>query len=198
MKKIILAALTVVSLVACNQTEQPASSPGDNIVFIDSSKLLDQYQGAIDIEAKYKAKSEQMGKELDVELTKFRADVAYFEQNAQSKGMQWAQQTGTALQEREQRLAYTQQAMMQQLQSESGAEMDTLVKQIKDFIKEHGKTKGYDFILSTADGINTVLYAKDGKEITDELIKLLNDSYKTKQSKEDVIDIEEDSTVQKK
>src|SRR5690606_24297422 len=134
MKKIILALAVVASLVSCNKAEQSSNSTnGNNIVYIDSSKLLKEYQESQDVEAKYKAKSEQMGKELDTELSKFRADVAYFEQNAQSKGMQWAQQNGAALQEREQRLAYAQQAMMQQLQEESGKEMDSLVKGIKSF-----------------------------------------------------------------
>lgn len=193
MKKIILALAVGTFLVSCNKTEQTTTSNStNNIVYIDSSKLLEEYQAAKDVESKYKAKSEQMGKELDVELSKFRADVAYFEKNAQSKGMQWAQQTGAALQEREQRLAYTQQAMMQQLQSESGEEMDSLVKEIKDFIKEHGKAKGYDYILSTADGASTVLYSKDGQDITDEIVKLLNDKYKAKQSKEDDVIIEEE------
>ncbi len=194
MKKIILALAVVASLVSCNKAEQSSNSTnGNNIVYIDSSKLLKEYQESQDVEAKYKAKSEQMGKELDTELSKFRADVAYFEQNAQSKGMQWAQQNGAALQEREQRLAYAQQAMMQQLQEESGKEMDSLVKGIKSFIKEHGKSKGYDYILSTADGATTVLYAKEGQDITDEVVKLLNEKYKAKQSKDKEVVIEEDN-----
>lgn len=193
MKKIILALAVGAFLVSCNKTEQTTTSnPINNIVYIDTSKLLEEYQESKDVEAKYKAKSEQRGKELDAELSKFRADVAYFEKNAQSKGMQWAQQTGAALQEREQRLMYMQQAMMQQLQDESGQEMDSLVKGIKDFIKEHGKAKGYDYILSTADGASTVLYSKDGQDITDEIVKLLNDKYKAKQSKEDDVIIEEE------
>lgn len=196
MKKIILAAAIVTSLVSCNKTEQTNNAViGNNIVYIDSSKLLNEYEQAKDIEAKFKAKSEQMGKELDTELTKFRADVAYFEKNAQSKGMQWAQQTGAALQEREQRLAYTQQAMLQQLQEESGKEMDSLVKEIKDFIKEYGKSKGYDYILSTADGASTVLYSKEGQDITDEVLKLLNEKYKAKQSKDDDVLLEENDSV---
>lgn len=196
MKKIILAAAIVASLVSCNKTEQTNNAViGNNIVYIDSSKLLNEYEQAKDIEAKFKAKSEQMGKELDTELTKFRADVAYFEKNAQSKGMQWAQQTGAALQEREQRLAYTQQAMLQQLQEESGKEMDSLVKEIKDFIKEYGKSKGYDYILSTADGASTVLYSKEGQDITNEVLKLLNEKYKAKQSKDDDVLLEENDSV---
>lgn len=191
MRKIILA-LAVASLMSCEKKEE-VKQTSNNIVYIDSSKLLSEYEQAKDIEAKYKAKSEQMGKELDAEVQKFRADVAFFEKNAQAKGAQWTQQTGTALQEREQRLAYAQQAMMQQLQEESGKEMDSLVKEVKDFITAYGKEKGYDYILST-EGVSTILYAKEGQDITTEVVKLLNDKYKVNLSKEDVLEVEEDST----
>ena len=192
MRKIILA-LAIAFLISCEKKEE-VKQMSNNIVYIDSSKLLNEYEQAKDIEAKYKAKSEQMGKELDAEVQKFRADVAFFEKNAQVKGAQWTQQTGVALQEREQRLAYAQQAMMQQLQEESGNEMDSLVKEVKDFITTYGKEQGYDYILST-EGVSTILYAKDGQDITSEIVKMLNDKYKANLSKEDdSIEIEDDTT----
>lgn len=201
MKKIIFASAFLVLLASCNKstTTTAATTTGqtNNIVYLDSSKLLKEYKEAQDIEAKYKAKSEQMSKDFEAKLSKFKADVEFFQKNAQSKGMQWAQQTGAALEEREQRLAYTQQSMVQQLQSESGVEMDSLVKQVKDFIKEFGKEKGYDYILSTSDVASTVLYAKEGQEITDELIKLLNEKYQQKLATKDDIKIEKDSTSTK-
>jgi outer membrane protein len=192
MKKIILATTLGLFLVSCQQQEQNSQQNNSlSIVYIDSSKLLNEYEESKDIEAKYKAKSEQMDKELDAELSKFKADIAYFEKNAQAKGQQWAQQTGAALQEREQRLAYTQQAMMQKLQNESGAEMDSLVVQVRAFITEYGKEKNYDYILSTSERASTVLYAKEGQDITSEVAKLLNEKYKKKQSKEETLEVKE-------
>jgi outer membrane protein len=44
------------------------------------------------------------------------------------------------LQKREQQLSYAQQALSQQLQQESGTEMDT-VSGVKKFIKAYGKEK---------------------------------------------------------
>jgi outer membrane protein len=38
-------------------------------------------------------------------------------------------------------LSYAQQALSQQLQQESGTEMDTLVSGVKKFIKAYGKEK---------------------------------------------------------
>jgi hypothetical protein len=44
-------------------------------------------------------------------------------------------------------LSYAQQALSQQLQQESGTEMDTLVSGVKEFIKAYGKEK--DILIST-------------------------------------------------
>ncbi|RZJ68005.1 MAG: OmpH family outer membrane protein, partial [Flavobacterium sp.] len=44
-------------------------------------------------------------------------------------------------------------------------------------IKDYGKKKGFDYIYGTGDAA-TVLYAKDQYDITDEILKELNDKYK--------------------
>jgi outer membrane protein len=75
-------------------------------------------------------------------------------------------------------LSYAQQALSQQLQQESGTEMDTLVSGVKKFIKAYGKKKGYSYIYGTGDAAS-VLYAEDKYDITKDIIKALNDKYKT-------------------
>ena len=66
--------------------------------------------------------------------------------------------------------------MVQQLQKESGTEMDSLVKGVKTFIKGYGKEKGLDYIYGTGEAVS-ILYAQDKYDITPEIIKLLNDKY---------------------
>jgi outer membrane protein len=58
-------------------------------------------------------------------IKRFKQDAANFQSQAQTNGQAWAQQ-GAELQ-KEQQLSYAQQALSQQLQQESGTEMDTLV-----------------------------------------------------------------------
>ncbi|WP_321540560.1 OmpH family outer membrane protein [Flavobacterium piscinae] len=77
-----------------------------------------------------------------------------FSKNAQTYGPQWAQQKGAELQQKEQELSYAQQAILRQLQDESGKEMDSLVKDVKKFIKDYGKEKGYNYIYGTGDAKN--------------------------------------------
>jgi outer membrane protein len=125
-----------------------------------------------------------MGRELQAEAARFKSDAANFQKNAQANGQAWAQQKGAELQKREQQLQYAQQAMLQQLQQESGVEMDTLVSSVKKFIKSYGKEKGYAYIYGTGEQA-TVLYAEDKYDITKEIIKLLNDKYKSTAKKEE-------------
>jgi outer membrane protein len=173
MKKSILMFAIAVAMVSCDKKVETADF---KTAYIDTAILMDEYTEAKDIEAKYKAKSEEMGKELEVQVARFRSEAANFQKNAQAYGQQWAQQKGAELQETEQRLSYAQQAMLRQLQEQSGKEMDSLVKDVKDFIKTYGKDKGYNYIYGTGETA-TVLYAKEGYDITKEVVKLLNDNY---------------------
>jgi outer membrane protein len=53
-------------------------------------------------------------------------------------------------------LSYAQQALSQQLQQESGTEMDTLVSGVKKFIKAYGKEK--DILISTVRVMRHLFY----------------------------------------
>src|SRR5690606_39416166 len=100
MKKIILAAVAIIGLVSCNNPQQQTEKSQEATAYVDTSRLLKEYQQAKDIEAKYKAKEDQMSKELETELTKLEAEIEYVKKNAQSKGMEWFQQNAAALQEK--------------------------------------------------------------------------------------------------
>jgi outer membrane protein len=180
MRKIIIVAAMAFFAFSCNKTAETTSV---KTAYVDTSKLMEEYTEAKDIEAKYKAKSDEMGKELQEEIARFKAEASAFKTNAQLKGEAWAQQKGMELQKREQQLSYAQNALLQQLQQESGTEMDTLVKSVKKFIKDYGKEKGYDYIYGTGEAVS-ILYAKDQYDITPEILKLLNEKYKSEGKKE--------------
>ena len=175
MKKSLVLIAIAFSIISCNKTAEVASS---KTAYVDTSKLMSEYSEAKDIEAKYKAKSEEMGKELEAEIARFKTEAASFQKNAQINGQAWAQQKGAELQKREQELQYAQQSISQQLQQESGVEIDSVVSNVKKFIKTYGKEKGYSYIYGTGEAA-TILYAEDKYDITKDIIKLLNDKYKS-------------------
>lgn len=193
MKKSILVFGLLLAMASCDKA---ADQKDFKTAYVDTSKLMDEYTEAKDIEEKYKSKGEEMGKQLEAEVARFRTEAAAFQKNAETYGPQWAQQKGAELQRKEQELSYAQQAILRQLQEESGKEMDSLVKDVKKFIKDYGKEKGYNYIYGTGDAA-TVLYAKEEYDITNDVIKLLNDKYKSTSSddkKDEKADSKADST----
>lgn len=173
-KALVLIALSI-SIVACNKPAEAVKEV--KTAYVDTSELMKEYTEAKDLEAKYKTKSEEKGKQLEAEINRFKQEAANFQAQAQANGQAWAQQKGAELQKREQQLSYAQQALSQELQVESGKEMDSLVSGVKKFIKTYGKEKGYAYIYGTGDAAS-ILYAEDKFDITKEIIKALNDKYK--------------------
>ncbi|WP_293892181.1 OmpH family outer membrane protein [Flavobacterium sp.] len=182
MKKTVLLFTFVIAIISCNKTTEIKEF---KTAYVDTSKLMDESTEAKDIGAKYKDKSKVMGNQLEAEVARFKSEAASFKKNAQANGPAWAQQKGAELSQREQQLNYAQQAMLQQLQQESGNEIDTLVSSYRKMLKEYGKEKGYDYIYGSGDASPSILYAKDNYDITKEVIKMVNDKYKSAGKKED-------------
>ncbi|MBN9285393.1 MULTISPECIES: OmpH family outer membrane protein [unclassified Flavobacterium] len=182
MKKSLLIIGLAFAMFSCNNATQ--SSSEHKTAYVDTAKLLEENDEAKDIESKYKTKSQEMGRELEGEAKQFQSDAATFQRDAQVKGMAWAQQKSAELQKREQQLGMKQQAMLQTLQQESGKEMDSLVKRIKEYIKDYGKKNSYEYIYGTGDAAS-ILYAKEGYDITEKVSKELNEKYKAGGKKEE-------------
>jgi len=180
-KKVLVIIALSISVIAC---DKKAEVKEVKTAYVDTSKLMSEYTEAKDLEAKYKAQAEEKGRLLEAEINRFKQEASNFQAQAQANGQAWAQQKGAELQKREQQLGYAQQQLSQQLQQESGKEMDSLVSGVKKFIKSYGKEKGYSYIFGTGD-VASVLYAEDQYDITKELIAALNEKYKANGAKEE-------------
>lgn len=183
MKKSLLILGLALALFSCNKEEGTAAS-GFKTAYVDTVKLVENSDELKDLEARAKVREDEMGRELQGKAKQWQMDAASFQQEAQAKGMQWAQLRKQDLDKREQEIAALQQQMREQFASEFGVERDTIVSQMRKRIKEYGKKNGFDYIYGTGEAA-TVLYAKDSYDITDKMIKEMNDTYKGSAKKED-------------
>lgn len=181
MKKIIVCVALAVVLVSCNKT---TDAKDFKTAYIDTNKLLEESTEAKDLKAKYEDIASEKDSRIKVEVDKLEAEKKAFEANAQKNGQAWAQQKYGELQQREQQIQYAQQSVIQQLQSQHSIEMDSIITKYKKVFKEYGKDKGYDYVFGTGEAAN-VLYAKDQYDVTKDIIKLVNDKYKSEAKKED-------------
>lgn len=191
-KALVIIALSIFA-VSCSKTAEVKEV---KTAYVDTSVLMKEYTEAKDLEAKYKGQAEEKGRQLQAEITRFKQDAANFQSQAQANGQAWAQQKGAELQKREQQLGYAQQALSQQLQQESGVEMDSLVSGVKKFIKDYGKKNGYSYIYGTGDAAS-ILYAEEKYDITKDIIKALNDKYKSSPKSEEKPAVKEGEAAKK-
>ena len=183
MKKIVILLGIALIAVSCNE-KNPEISNEFKTAYIDTSTLMKESTEAKDIEAKYKDKAAAMGAKLKTESESLEAEKNNFKANAQKNGEAWAQNKYGELQQRSEKLQYAQQSMLQQLQEESGVEMDSLVTKYKRNFKDFAKNKGYDYLFGTGESA-TVLYAKDKYDITKDMIKEINGNYNKDDKKEE-------------
>lgn len=191
-KALVIIALSIL-VVSCGKTAEVKEV---KTAYVDTSVLMKEYTEAKDLEAKYKGQAEEKGRQLQAEIARFKQDAASFQSQAQANGQAWAQQRGAELQKREQQLGYAQQALSQQLQQESGVEMDSLVSGVKKFIKDYGKKNGYSYIYGTGDAAS-ILYAEEKYDITKDIVKALNDKYKASPKSEEKPAVKEGEAAKK-
>ncbi|WP_224488152.1 OmpH/Skp family outer membrane protein [Robertkochia flava] len=170
MKKISLLVFAAITAISCEQ---------DKIAYVDNTKLIKEYQEKIDLENEYKIKYENFQKKYDSVSSEFQKEAQAFESSAKSLGQAKAQEQYNALMQKRQQMAQSLQQQEQMLQQESSQEVDSLVKKVRGFIKDYGKNNGYTFILAENEGGN-VFYGEDSKDITDEVLTELNNTYKAK------------------
>ncbi|KAF2519025.1 OmpH family outer membrane protein [Flavobacterium salilacus subsp. salilacus] len=192
MRRSLLILALALTLFSCDKNQ--TSSNGLKTAYIDTVKLMEGYDELKDLESKGKVKSEEMARELDGEAQKLRLDAASFQNEAQSKGRQWAELKMQELQNRERELGVKQETMMRQLQEEFGVKRDTILSQMKKHIKEYGKKEGYDYIYGTGDAAS-ILYGKEAYDITDVILKDLNDNYKGENSTTEKPEAKEEDTI---
>ncbi len=162
-----LIAIALLGLIGCQEQK---------IGYVDSVKLMEGYQEKKDIEAKYKLRTDSLTKKRDSISQAFQAEAQAFQSEAQKMSQQKAQEEYGKLQQRGQQIGQQLQMAEQQMQMEGQTEMDSLVNKVRKVVREYGEDNGYTFILGGGDG-GSVLYGEESKDLTEEILKVLNDSY---------------------
>jgi len=160
--------LLVVFMASCKQ---------EKTGYVDTVKLMEEYQERKDVEAAFDKKKEVFGKKRDSISQAFQLEAQAIEAKAKGMSQSKQQQEYAIFQQKAQFLGQQLQQEEQQMQSLGQAEIDSLVSKVKDKIKTYGTTNGYTYIFSGGDG-GGVLYGKDLNDLTDAILKELNENYK--------------------
>lgn len=182
MKKLLVLVAFAATMISCQETETTKKADFKT-GYIDTSVLLEKYDKFTDENDKFKVKTEELGRPIDAKAKQFQAEATSFQKAAQANGQAWAQQKAAELQQREQALMQERNQIMAQIETEGGALKDSLVKDVRKYIEAYGKKEGFDYIFTTSDAAPNVIYAKNSYNLTDKLLKQLNEEYKATKEK---------------
>ena len=143
------------------------------------------YDMAIDLQAAFASKSEKAQNELTSKGRSLDSEVRSYQEKVQ-KGLvtrSEAQNIEAGLQQKQQSVMEYRDKMMQELAEEEAVMMNKISDAIMQYVKKYNAEKKYSMIISTQ-GANTVLIADPALNITDDLLKGLNEEYRAQQNTE--------------
>ncbi|MAW95998.1 MULTISPECIES: OmpH family outer membrane protein [unclassified Leeuwenhoekiella] len=165
--------------------------------FVDTQKLFEEYTELTEVQDKYTKMSDEVRADLEPQIQAFQIKVDLYQKNAGSMSPAERQQKEQELGAMQQQIQQAQQMRGGQIQQESQAEIDTIIKKVRDFIADYGKKNEYEYIYGKNEGAN-ILYGKEELDLTDEILKALNDKYSngdTVVSEETETEAKTDTTV---
>ncbi len=168
MKKLLMVVLLAAGLTSCNEQKT---------AYVDTSKLIQEYKEMKEVEAEFTAKSDSIKGELDTMAQDFQKEVQDYQANMNSMSVDKRKEVEQNLMRKQQMIQQQQQMRGNQLREESDTVIDSIVSKVKDYVKDYGKDNGYTYIFGSNESAN-IMYAKDGLDITEEILEKLNAEYK--------------------
>ena len=176
MKKLILVVLVAAGLTSCNEQKT---------AYVDTTKLIQEYKEMKDVEQEFTSKSDQVKVQLDSLAQSFQAEVKVYQDKMAGMSASARKETEAALMSKQQAIQQQQQTMGNQLRQESDVVIDSIVTKVKDYVKDYGKKNNYTYIFGSNESAN-IMYAKDGLDITEEILGKLNAGLEEKKEVKEV------------
>ncbi|MEY8849474.1 OmpH family outer membrane protein [Psychroserpens sp. XS_ASV72] len=165
MKNIFSVLICLIVLSSCQEPQK--------IAFIDNSKVVNEFQKKVNFEKRFQTKVDAFNKKADSLDKAIQMEAQLFQSKANNMARKQAESEYQALLQKKQMLDYQLKAEEQSLQSEGQKKIDTLIKEVKEFVKDYGKTNGYTYILGANDA-GSVMYGTEANDITQTIIDALN------------------------
>lgn len=151
----------------------------NKIGFVDNVKLMEGYQEKIDVENVYKKKAEALTKKSDSLSKAFQLEYQELQTRARRMSEKKMQEEVALFQQRSQFLGQQLRQEEQLISQEGQAKMDSVIQVVKSEIEAYGSANGYTYILGGGEG-GSVLFGEKTNDLTQQVLTLLNEKYKTK------------------
>lgn len=189
--KIAIVTLTAFAFIACNnqpkqndtvasknETTTTPASDNQKVAYVEIDSIMSQYTYWKDVTKIIKAKEANIQRTLAGKQKAIQAAAANFQQNVQANKYTQvqAQQIQASIQKQAQDADALQQRLGAEYQNEVTKYNKALSDSVHNYLKEYNKDKKFAIILAKSG--DNILYADPAYNITDDVIKGMNQAYK--------------------
>ncbi|MFD1871661.1 OmpH family outer membrane protein [Hymenobacter bucti] len=149
------------------------------IVYVESGKMLDGYQGMKDARRAFEVKAKGWERQNQSLVNGFRTAVEQYQKTAASLTPEQRAAAEQKLQAQQQQGAVEQQKIQAQAQEAEAKLTQTVLESVNKKVEAYGKSHGYKMILIAAPS-GTIAYGEKGLDITTPVLTYLNSEYRKK------------------
>lgn len=156
-----------------------ATAGAGAIVYVESGKMLDGYQGMKDARRAFEVKAKGWERQNQTLVNGFRTAVEQYQKTAASLTPEQRAAAEQKLQAQQQQGAVEQQKIQAQAQEAEAKLTQTVLESVNKKVEAYGKSHGYKMILIAAPS-GTIAYGEKGLDITAPVLAYLNAEYRKK------------------
>lgn len=151
-------------------------NPSSKQVYVDVNKLIDGYKRTKVVRADFEIKAKTLNANVDSLMGDWQNELKIYEKERSKMSTKELELKQELLGNKQQQINNYQQAVQKQIQEEDKKATQTIVNDINDYVKEYGKKHKYTIILG-ASGSGNIMYASEGADLTDDILKGLNKEF---------------------
>ncbi|MEM9339960.1 MAG: OmpH family outer membrane protein [Bacteroidota bacterium] len=145
------------------------------IAYVETSRLVSNYQGMIEARASYQKKAAIWSANMDTLKLEVDSLVGLFVKEEKTLNRKEKSLRQALIQSKRAQLANYQEAIQAKAQQEDAQMTREVIATINGYLQTYAKQNGLDLILGTTPDGN-IAYAEEAMNVTDELLKQLNET----------------------
>lgn len=165
MKNLLPVIIALLSFASCQDKQK--------IAFVDNNKVVNEYYKKKNFEAKFQIKIKNFNKKADSLQKAIQMEAQLWQTRAAKMNQSKAEEEYQVLVQKKQMQDYQLGNEEKALQLEGQQQIDTLIKEVKTFVKDYGQANGYTLILGANDA-GSVMYGSEAIDLTEVVLAALN------------------------
>jgi outer membrane protein len=148
----------------------------EQIAYVDSGKIFNEYKGAADARKAFQVKSKVWQSNIDTLTGEVKNNIQKYEKSLATMSSNEQLLNRQLIQTKQKQLQDYQRAIQENAKQENDKLTQGIVVHINSFLTNYGKKNNYKLIL-IANPSGTIAYAREGLDITADVIEGLNSEY---------------------